>query len=707
MTVQDQFSIFPNSNPIIATTFNFDYKVIKDLICPRKGAHDRSIILTDQSCFSKEGIEQDFFNQGLSHFVYPAQNIAGAFHPKIALGLDEGLIRLLVGSHNLTEYGTRYNLEITGFYEIPLTEENSPILNEISTFLLGLATCITSDLTTQKSILQINNYISSLGQSDMKWKEEKKFYFLHSFKKSIFEQVLEKVPPIKSATVCVPFYSEDSHFIKELAYSLGGKIKFLVDPKNFSVKTEAKKAYEKFEIEGLEIEDNRNLHAKIYIFHTSRGDWTLYGSPNFTSAALMKAVEKGGNLEAAILLAPSPKWDWTQLYKETAKITALSWNDLQPSEESTEEKEKNTIIVEKWGYETPNNEAIIASPGLQTGDIVFIRLVGTGKLIEVVAKDGVLRFKVPASWNTESRYEVLDKEMKLIAKGFLNRSGAMMRELSDVDINDESKLRLWFFVNRLRNFQPDRYDGVAGEIPLLPLDPGSWIGGHGRPPWSPVLVNLSKLSSDHIFNLAKSNFEKVWDKYYDNKLRIPIATKLRLLIIALDIYMEGAFYAHAVSGDLKYLSQLAKDLVEFFDLPCDKDCRVLWNEEEWKKNYFDELDEKLIQEWKKTGNKVRLDVSLLFDFWLYFFSEGFGGFPAFDRRPLDVPMNVNRFYQVFQVLRVLLGQRKQDASFQRVWDDRMIFLESQKQYQKPLDLKSLEEWLENCSLRVANRLGNK
>lgn len=706
VTVQDQFSNFPNNSQIIATTFNFDYRVIRDLICPRRGVHERSIVLTDQSHFSREGTEHDFFNQGLSHFVYPAQNVVGAFHPKTAIGIDEGIVKLLVGSHNLTENGTKYNLEITGFYEIPLTEDNSLILNEISIFLQSLVTCIASDTTAQKSILQMISYINDVNPSDMKWKVENQFYFLHSFKKSILEQIIERIPEIKSATICVPTHSEDANSIRELSYSLGGKLKFLVDPKNFSVRKEAKRAYEKFEIEGLEIEDSRNLHAKIYVFHTIKGDWTLYGSPNFTRPALMKSVDKGGNLEAAILLEPSKKWDWKHLFKETVKTTALSWQDLQSSEESTEDEEKPMLRVENWGYETPNNEGVIFSPGLKEGDIVYVHLIGIGKLIEVIVKDGLLRFKVPASWNTDSRYEVLDKDMKVIVKGFLNRSGAAMSELSNVDINDESKIRLWFFVNRLRNFKPDKYDKVAGDIPFIPLDPESWIDGSGRSSWSPVSGNLAKLGPDQIFNLAKSNFEKVWEKYYDNKLKIPMTARLRLLIIALDNYMEGAFYAYSISGDSKYLPRLAKDLAEFFDLPCDKDCRALWNEEEWKKGYFDKLNEKLIVEWKKTGSKVRLDVSLLFDFWLYFFSEGVRGFQAFDRRPLDVPMNVNRFYQVFQVLRILIGQRKQDASFQRVWDDRLIFLESKKQYQKPLDFKSFEECIENCSLRVANRLGN-
>jgi hypothetical protein len=702
VTVEDQFANFPKANPIVATTYNLEYAVVKNVICPKAGVHERSIILTDASCFSEAGTGKDFFNQGLTHYVYPASNVSGAFHPKVAIGVDEGLVRLLVGSHNLTEYGTQYNLEITGFYEISLTEENSKILNEISSFLQGLASRITSDLTAKKSILQLSNHIKDIHPMSMKLKTDEEFYFLHSFKIPILSQVMEIIPRIEGATICVPTHSEDENFIKETARLLSGKLKFLVDPKNFSVNEKAKQIYEKFKMEGLEIEEGRNLHAKIYILHTKKGDWTLYGSPNFTRPALTKSVDKGGNAEAAILIAPSKKWNWKKLFEETVTTTPLSWQELQPSEETAEEETPATRLVENWGYETPNNEAVVFAPGLQNGDVVYIRLFGLGKLIEVKVKGGFLRFNVPADWTSDSRYEVLDSKMNVIITGFLNRSGAAMRELAEIDMNDESKIRLWFFMNRLRNFKPHKYDKFDFEIPLIPLDPGSWIDVQRRNTWAPVSSRLANLTPDQIFNSAKNNFEEVWDKYYERKSKIPITSRLRLVLIALDIYMEGAFYAHIISGgSSKYFVQLGKDLCEFFSLPCAEDCRALWNEETWRTEYFEELNEDLLEVWDKIGSIIRLDISLLFDFWLYFNSQTVGGFRAFEKRSLDVPINVNRFYQILQALRKLTVHRRQDASFQKVWDDRVIFLESQKGFQKPSDLKSLEKFIENCNRQAA------
>jgi len=108
--------------------------------------------------------------------------------------------------------------------------------------------------------------------------------------------------------------------------------------------------------------------------------------------------------------------------------------------------------------------------------------------------------------------------------------------------------------------------------------------------------------------------------------------------------------------------------------------------------------------WRKIGGKVRLDVSLLVNFWLYFNSRTVGAFQAFNRRSLDVPININRFFQIFKALRLLIGKREENASFQKVWDNRTMFLKSYKQIQKPSDFQVIEELVENCYERARSLL---
>ncbi len=707
VTVREQFSNFDSKNPVIATTYNFDYRVIRDLICPRRGIHERSIIFTDADCFKETALGQDFFNQGLSYFVYPAHNVTMAFHPKVAIGVDDGVLKLLVGSHNLTEGGIKYNLEITGFYEIPISKEYEAIVSNVSDFLNGLSKCVVGDQIAIKSLNEVMHCLSEIPESDMKWKKQGSFYFLHSFKKSIIEQVLEIMPEIKATTICVPTHSDDPTFLAEMCDNLGD-LHFYIDPNNrFTVSDKNKNLYRKFSITGLEIEASRSLHGKVYIFHTSQGDWTLFGSPNFTKPALAKSVGQGGNLEAAILLEPFKEWKAQTLFEEKAKRISLTWDQLSSEKDMEEEEDKKRAIIEQWGFQTPSNEAVIFSPGVSNGEVVFVRLSGISKPIEVVVTGGMIRFKVPDAWDNESRYEVLDKKMQVLVKGFLNRTGAAMNELSNLEISDESKIRLWFFINRLKNFEPHKYDSIESPIPLILLDPKLWIDGPKPSPWLPVSSKLASQNPDQIFNLAQSNFETAWDKLFDDSIKTPLESKLRLLMVALDIYIESVFYASVVSKQPNsFIAQLGYKLAEFFDLPCFDQSNALWDGAVWKSHYFKEAGKLEIEEWKRTGSKMRPDVNLLFDFWIYFFSSNVGGYQAFDRRPLDVPINVNRLYQVFQALKILISPVKEGVSFRKVWDDRMIFLESEGM-QRPADYQSMIQSLENCNYCLQKRFSKK
>ena len=319
----------------------------------------------------------------------------------------------------------------------------------------------------------------------------------------------------------------------------------------------------------------------------------------------------------------------------------------------------------------------------------------------------MIRFLVPDSWDNESRYEVLDAQMQVLAKGFLNRSGAVMNELSDLDISDESKIRFWFFINRLKNFEPSKYDNYESPIPFVLLDPKLWVDGPKPSPWLPVSSKLANQNPDKIFNLAKGYFEIAWDKLCDDSIRTPLNSKLQLLMVAIDIYIETAFYASVVSKQPNsFIAQLGCDLAEFFDLPCDEQSTALWDGDAWFRRYLKEEGKIAVEEWRKTGSKIRLDVSILFNFWIYFFSNTVGGYQAFDRRPLDVPINVNRLYQVFQALKTLISSTTEGASFKKVWDDRIMFLESENM-QKPGNYQSMVQSLENCNYHLIKRFSKK
>jgi len=93
--VQDQFRKFSKQNPLIATTYSFDFSTIKETITPRGGIRQRSIVVADKACFNSIETSSSYADQGRSYFVYPANNIGGSFHPKVTVGLDEGILKKL------------------------------------------------------------------------------------------------------------------------------------------------------------------------------------------------------------------------------------------------------------------------------------------------------------------------------------------------------------------------------------------------------------------------------------------------------------------------------------------------------------------------------------------------------------------------------------------------------------------------------------
>ena len=512
--VRDQFGKFSKHNPPITTTYNFDFPTIKETITPRGGIRERSIVVTDKACFNSKESSSSFSDQGRSYFVYPAHNIKGSFHPKVTMGLDEGILKLLVGSHNLTEAGVKYNLEITSYYEIPLLETFTEIIQGVSNFVKRLSNCIQSDITVKKTMQSLVECIQDLDSVEMVLKPQDSFYFLHSFRKPIFEQVLELVPNISRATVCAPFLSEDVDFVTDIISSLGGKATFLIDPKSFSISDQAKKAYEKNDVQILNIDDNRYLHAKLFVFHTQNGDWTLFGSPNFTRKALWQRVDRGGNVEASILTAPSKKWSWKDLFHDGVTASPIQWSELHSIEKDEHEQTVKETQIERWGYETPNNEGVILAQGLSDGTVVYIHLLGIDKNLKIKVKKGLIRFKIPSNWYEDTRYEILDKTLKVISSGFLNRSGAVMKELSGVDIDDAAKLNLWFYLRRLRHFDPKKiYTRPPVEIPEVPLDPRDWRPRPIPVDWRPISKRILMMTPKKIYDNATSTFEESWEEY--------------------------------------------------------------------------------------------------------------------------------------------------------------------------------------------------
>jgi hypothetical protein len=696
VTVKDQLNNFPRDEALITLTYDFDWEILESLVALDRGRRKGSVVVTDKGCFEKkmETLPEPqppwLCN---SYFLNPACGINGAFHPKVTMTLDAENLLLVIGSHNLTKNGVESNLEITSSAKIPLTEPNLDVLTDIADFLTFTAEHVSGaakDIIHEfaSTILDVNPGTTRYSSSS----------FLHSFRKPILTQVLEKISPIENVIVMAPTHSSDPQFLRDITEILGKNIIFLVDPFRFSVTKEAKPMYERFEAKRLQCKPHRILHAKLYVFETKAGDWVLYGSPNFTKNALLLDAKTGGNVEAACLIPPSANWNWQQLFGKSVTLSEVNLAEL-PASEGIATTFVGPTVVEQWGYETLDGKGIILSLGLQDNTIVFVHLCGTAEKIQVTVLNGKIVFTLPANW-IGTKYEIIDNNGNFVTFGILNRARIVVSGYEDYHFDEDTLRELYRFMRRLQHniaVYSTASETSQGELDTVILE--EYL--RPKPPpreWNPYSGNFKELKPEQFYAETKKKLAKT------AKGVLQGITNLRQLISNLDLALESAFYAGLLSGHRAlYQVQVAKDFSQFMNVPSGNDSQTLTvsNLDGWRPYSFGSLSGSLIEDWRKIGPVSGIDVSLLFDYWLYFQSIERD---AFERRSLDSVIVTNRFYQIWLAFQKLSRERTVKSSCERIWESRLKVLKSTEiQKLGAISLPSNLTELETCLLSTFER----
>jgi hypothetical protein len=135
----------------------------------------------------------------------------------------------------------------------------------------------------------------------------------------------------------------------------------------------------------------------------------------------------------------------------------VQWDDIPATEQPEESKEKE-VLVEKWGYETLSEKAVVLSPGLPEGTLVYVCLHGIDEKLKVEAVNGKIMFDIPPNWTEFTRYEVLDANGNLLVTGYLNRFGAAVPKFEVYDIDETVRYILWLYMHRLQQPKPKWVD---------------------------------------------------------------------------------------------------------------------------------------------------------------------------------------------------------------------------------------------------------
>jgi hypothetical protein len=228
----------------------------------------------------------------------------GTFHPKLVVACSDKEIKIIVGSANLTHAGFSKNAEICSVETIPFDKRHEyPILFDVCDFLN-----ILKDSVESKRFKQELEALLDKINLNPKFNNAKKdrSQLLHSLQKPILDQVKYAIKePVIKVTVLSPFYSQNQTLYDRVAEDFSEEMEFIVQPggNNFPVNTlESWENIDRLIFMSIAFKDNRDLHGKVILFHTSSEVFGLIGSANFTESALLHSCGNGGNVEVSLLL---------------------------------------------------------------------------------------------------------------------------------------------------------------------------------------------------------------------------------------------------------------------------------------------------------------------------------------------------------------------------------------------------------------------
>lgn len=300
--VDELFDKNKNFQMGIFCTYSLNIDFLENYLLNLKGVGNCSSLCV----FTDRGIYQNNFMMNSyskpkwinkRYLVIPVDT-NGVFHPKLYLLASDKMVRMGIGSANLTREGIASNLEIVSIFEVSEKDKTySGLLKECLTFLHELA-IHSQSVSAQDSITNFISLTNHLLPSE----QESSILFLHNLKDSIMKQVIEKLDGCEVTRIKVisPFYDNNlkvHHFLQQMYPEIPFTIYIQQGKSNFPV-DKYKEIREKTSI-FLYREQNRYIHGKALIFETEKGAYLLTGSANYTKSALL-SNNLTGNVETAI-----------------------------------------------------------------------------------------------------------------------------------------------------------------------------------------------------------------------------------------------------------------------------------------------------------------------------------------------------------------------------------------------------------------------
>ena len=261
--------------------------------------------------------------------VLRAPRRSGFFHPKLVLAVREDAVFVAIGSANLTRGGLGANLELMTALVFGKDKERPPP-RAVLEGILGFARKVIAGLSvaddSRAKALQVIHAAEIVRSGLPEPRKAADLRFLHSYEEPLWSQLraIHGDDPVVHLSIVSPFFEVDDPALDEsdslLRYALGDGLSWAPRAKSprCTLHTAAlgglmplpRAALEELgalvEVrpQALSIEPRR-LHGKLIAIFGKKRTTVLWGSPNFTPAALLRSAKAGGNVECALVLSTS------------------------------------------------------------------------------------------------------------------------------------------------------------------------------------------------------------------------------------------------------------------------------------------------------------------------------------------------------------------------------------------------------------------
>jgi hypothetical protein len=300
-------------NHAVLCTFTFDFEFFEEY-CLEKLTTLRNnaniTVLTDWAVYQQ--IVAGSSRPGLANLRYLLHPVLvpGCFHPKIVLLTSKTKGKLIIGSANITRPGITSNAELVGCYEYESlkNEQFGPLFKSVFVFLKNIesrwpSSALTSNLSALEREAEWLNY--SVGDTNPA------IHFLHNLDQPLLGQLSDLLNhQSKAVHILSRYFDSKPRILDSVKKKLGGPLVSIFTQNGITTLTKewfrhpdvsAGRARIYFCTYSDDGGHRQPLHAKAIAFEKDKTVALMFGSANFTAAAMSKTSARG-NVEAGVFV---------------------------------------------------------------------------------------------------------------------------------------------------------------------------------------------------------------------------------------------------------------------------------------------------------------------------------------------------------------------------------------------------------------------